>query len=282
LLNFKCIEKLKRFDFDADTVEGAVNYLKNRAIQFLSIGYKLSVIDKYEFGAIAYFKDSKDNIFQSIYITKPFRSKGLYKKYVTHTILTTQECGIEDYLLDNKIKYRMEDPLDGVRPEYYMIQKYYGDKKAERSGLYLMNHIDEGLAILEEIGASYYAKKAFCIHPLVQSDESLKEYFEYLQNIPVNADEPYQGALLLAMEYRSVANAYLSKREINSLDDIQLSVLKDVNDMLIADKVQNRKDFELFHLGKHERSNELDSYFKNWLRKLDISEERYEYLKSLL
>lgn len=273
---------MKRFDFDADTVEGAVNYLKNRAIQFLSLGYKLLVIDEYEFGAIAYFKDGNGDVFQSIYIIKSFRSKGIYKKYVTHIILTTEECGIEDYLLDNQINYHMEDPLDGFRPEYYMIQKYYGDKKAERSGLYLMNHIDEGLTILEEIGASYFARKAFCIHPLVQSDEALKEYFESLQNWPVNSDEPYQGALLLAMEYRSVANAYLSKREITSLDDIQLSILKDVNDMLIADKVQNRKDFELFHLGKHERSNELDSYFKNWLRKLDISEERYEFLKSLL
>lgn len=55
---------MKRFDFDADTVEGAVNYLKNRSIQFLRLGYKLLVIDQYEFGAIAYFKDSSDNIFQ--------------------------------------------------------------------------------------------------------------------------------------------------------------------------------------------------------------------------
>lgn len=147
-----------------------------------------------------------------------------------------------------------------------------------------MNHIDEGLAILEKIGASYYAKKAFCIHPLVQSDEALKEYFEYVKDASYNRDkyEPYPESLLLAMEYRAVANAYLSKREITSLDDIQLSVMKDVNDMLIADKVQNRKDFELFHLGKHERSNELDSYFKNWLRKFDISEERYEQLKSII
>jgi hypothetical protein len=52
--------------------------------------------------------------------------------------------------------------------------------------------------------------------------------------------------------------------------------------MLIADKIQNRKDFELYHLGKHERSSELDSYFKNWLERLDITEEFYQETKKEL
>jgi len=55
--------------------------------------------------------------------------------------------------------------------------------------------------------------------------------------------------------------------------------LKEVNDMLISDKIQNRKDFEIYHLGKHERSSQLDQYFKNWLTKLDISEEQYQEFK---
>ena len=52
--------------------------------------------------------------------------------------------------------------------------------------------------------------------------------------------------------------------------------------ILIADKIQNRKDFELYHLGKHERSDELDSYFKNWLERLNISEEFYQETKNEL
>jgi hypothetical protein len=69
---------------------------------------------------------------------------------------------------------------------------------------------------------------------------------------------------------------------INSLDDIRLSPLKDVNDMLIADKIQNRKDFELYHLGTHDRSEQLDQYFKNWLEKLEVSEDFYNETKSFL
>jgi hypothetical protein len=84
------------------------------------------------------------------------------------------------------------------------------------------------------------------------------------------------------MEYRRVANNYLSKRMINSIDEIELSPLKDVNDMLIADKVQNRKDFELYHLDTHERSDVLDQYFKNWLIRLGITEERYQELVKLI
>lgn len=52
--------------------------------------------------------------------------------------------------------------------------------------------------------------------------------------------------------------------------------------MLIVDKVQNRKDFELYHLGKHKRSNELNQYFKNWLERLSISEDKYHHLKQLI
>ena len=40
---------------------------------------------------------------------------------------------------------------------------------------------------------------------------------------------------------------------------------KDCCDMLLADKLQNRKDFRLYHLGKHERTKELDHYFDLWI-----------------
>ena len=51
----------------------------------------------------------------------------------------------------------------------------------------------------------------------------------------------------------------------------------------IADKIQNRKDFELYHELTHPRSKELIQYFKNWLEKLGVSEEAYqEYKKRLM
>jgi hypothetical protein len=159
--------------------------------------------------------------------------------------------------------------------EYQIISDFYGDKITNRSGVKLMNHIDEGLYILEKIGSSDVAKRAYSLHPIIQDDKSLVENQHLLKNID-------SDVIIASIEYRSVANEYLSKRDINSIDEIRLSPLKDVNDMLIADKIQNRKDFELYHLGKHERSSELDQYFKNWLERLNISEEFYQEIKKEL
>ena len=84
------------------------------------------------------------------------------------------------------------------------------------------------------------------------------------------------------MEYRNIANAHLSHRKIFYLDEIKLSPLKIVNDMLIADKIQNRKDFEIYHKNRHKRSEELDCYFRDWLRRLSISEDVYNKIKEIL
>jgi len=159
--------------------------------------------------------------------------------------------------------------------EYRIISDFYGDQIAKRSGVQLMNHIDEGLYILEKIGASDYAKRAYCLHPIVQDDQSLKENSHLLKDIDYRV-------IINTIEYRSVANEYLSRREIKSIDEVRLSPLKDVNDMLIADKIQNRKDFELYHLGAHDRSEQLDKYFKNWLERLEVSEDFYNETKSFL
>lgn len=53
--------------------------------------------------------------------------------------------------------------------------------------------------------------------------------------------------MLLGMEYRSTANNYLSFK--SATEQIKLSPITDVNHMLVADKVQNRKDFEIYHKG---------------------------------
>lgn len=147
--------------------------------------------------------------------------------------------------------------------EYKLISEFYGERRAERSQVLLMNHINEGIKILQRIYATTPAMLAFAIHPLLQSDGDLAmEYPKIARQVDVYA-------LGLAMEYRSVANEYLSHRSINHISEIRLSPLKSVNDMLVADKVQNYKDFILYHHGTHPRSKELHQYFRNWLEKLD-------------
>jgi hypothetical protein len=91
------------------------------------------------------------------------------------------------------------------------------------------------------------------------------------------------------MEYRARANDWLSNKVTQHerggyyMNGKPSSVvLHEVKLMLIGDKIQNRKDFELYHKGKHERSAELDLYFKEWLKFLDVTEERYQEVIEML
>ena len=153
---------------------------------------------------------------------------------------------------------------------YVLVQEFYGDQRAQRSQVKLMHHIDEGLMILDWLGASLTTQEAYCIHPILQSDQALSANW---QN---RFDQLAPQVIILCMEYRKTANAYLSTRAIHDLDEISLSVLPEVNQMLIADKVQNYKDFLIYHKGSHSRSEALDKYFQNWLTKLAISMEQFE------
>jgi len=146
-----------------------------------------------------------------------------------------------------------------MKTPFEVISEFYGDRKAERSQVPLINHITEGLAILDMIQASQIAKDAFCFHPLVQCNVL---GFDYLKDYA-----PY----VLTVEYSNRANDYLCCPDtdyVSSNDDIFGLVglmSKDCRDMLIADKIQNRKDFTIHHSGSHKRSMELNSYFDKWL-----------------
>lgn len=159
---------------------------------------------------------------------------------------------------------------------YLAIAEFYGSRTAARSGVLLIRHIDEGLRILDAIGADLDAKQAFCIHPLLQADADLKT--SLLPGSIFSKYDPDTNVVVLAMEYRRVANAYLSDRCVSENDVFELSPLPSVNQMLIADKVQNRNDFEIYHSLTHERAATLALYFRNWLLKLGISEEQYHLL----
>jgi len=143
-----------------------------------------------------------------------------------------------------------------MRNAYKLIKNYYGDDVAKRSGVKLMNHIDEGIDILRSIGADDDTIDAYCLHPILQSDENFNN------NYTMDFTGISTSSLLLAMEYRRVANSYLSK---NKIEDFVGFTNDRIKQMLYADKVQNEKDFALYHEGTHERSKELREYFNNWL-----------------
>lgn len=175
--------------------------------------------------------------------------------------------------------------------EYKMIQAFYGDRRAKRSQVPLMNHIDEGLLVLDAIQAHGIAKQAWCLHPIVQDpchDQlmciSLGENGLSRSSGPL-VSMPGYG---LARQYAQVANAYLCKAQT---DDVTMEydphkgnvklydllmregiVPHDVStvvwQMLYADKLQNQKDFRKYHFATHERAVQLDLYFIRWINYL--------------
>lgn len=159
--------------------------------------------------------------------------------------------------------------------EYRAIAQHYGQQTARRSGVPLIRHIDEGLLVLEAIGAERLESRAYCLHPLVQGDDDLRANFGALASFDADV-------VALAMEYRWIANGYLSPHPSRPPSEITLSPLAAVNRMLVADKVQNYKDFLRYHRDSHPRADRLDEYFRQWLQRLEITPERFEELRRLL
>lgn len=169
--------------------------------------------------------------------------------------------------------------------EYKCISAFYEGKSAKRSKVPYMQHIDEGLIIMKDLGASEEAMRAYCVHPIFQEDHDLKSMWDDPSSVfeacSLNPSKQklHWTTVVLAMEYRSVANAHLSYHSPNLP---KLSPIKEVNDMLRADKIQNCKDFELHNSGV-ENAKRLSQYFHDeWFVALDISEEQYGmFLKKL-
>lgn len=267
-----------RFNHDANTLEEAREYLLYRAEQLLIDNIKFvrfEPVHRIFPGVVtAIYKDNTYNIeYAAHYVLKDFRGKSLYPvvyRHVGKPIITFWDCHLTTYLSNNRIPYKIASNFLNTR-EYEAIEKHYGSIKARRSGIHYMNHIDEGLALLRYINSSDNACRAFCLHPMLQIDSDFQRYYATYVT-----DNPW--VMALAVEYRNVANAYLSPMGKRKVEDIQLSPIKEVNEMLVADKIQNRKDFEA-HKEKYGNAAELDYYFRAWLERLDVSELTYQYLK---
>lgn len=162
--------------------------------------------------------------------------------------------------------------------EYKLIKKIYGDRKAVRSQVPYINHIDEGLFILDTLfPEDILVQKAFCLHPVFQEDQ------DFIRNSSLNFDNLDPRAIILAMEYRHVANAHLPKHDVRLPEEISLGPLESsMMRMLIADKIQNCKDFETYN-HNHPKAERLRHYFhKEWFPRLNITKEIYSFMSSSL
>ena len=273
-----------RFAMDADDRATAWRYLEERAYQAaidswrpVSLEPEPLVEAGREWGVRGRVqRDGREA--QSIYVYASARGTGHLKRFllaVPQPVVTTPDCDIESYLRHVGAEYEVVAAITDT-PEYKTIEAFYGDRAAARSKQLLMHHIDEGLQVLAQRRASLRAMKAFCLHPIVQEDTALAAAYPRIATLTVDA-----AVLALALEYRNIANATLSTRVIADASDIALSPLAEVNEMLVADKLQNWKDFVLHHRGTHPRSAALDRYFAAWHERLGISAERARWFEAL-
>lgn len=161
-----------------------------------------------------------------------------------------------------------------MKRELAAITEFYGDRRAERSGVPLINHIHEGLIVLNEIHAWHASYSVYCLHPIIQSDADFNKGVNLLKDVT----SPKVAAL--TCEYRHTANAWLSDKVDDNMMLMGMpkkSPHEAVNNALIADKVQNRADFEIYHRD-HPRARQLSLYFRIWLETLGVSEKEYQEL----
>lgn len=275
-----------RFELDARDVQTTLTYFRNRAVQLLHddddwswSGQVTPLVHDagegaMEWGSETVFHDRQGHPFVSVYVYAGARGRGHLRRHADarppeQRYLTTPGCGIFDALAHIDPRTLMAAPICAW-PEYLAIEREYGGQQARRSGVYLMHHIDEGLRVLHRwLHGSDRAKRAWCLHPLVQSDADLRRSYDAGL---LDAFEP--GVVALALEYRSFANAFLSPMQSHpgygDPSRIAMSPLAEVGAMLKADKLQNCKDFRLYHRDTHPRTLHLQRYFESWLAALGL------------
>lgn len=250
-------------NYDAETIEEAQEYLAYRNKQLLKFGVTISEEIHCEDSIVTFYNSPKGNFYGSIYVLKQFRGNQVYIKRLQQfqiAVITLEECKLSSYLKKIKCSHTIFKHSEA----YKLIQTVYKDKRAERSNVPFIYHIDEGGFILNKLGASETVKDAYYLHPLLQSDED----FNKNKSLPFNDINP--ETLILAVEYRRVANSYLSNMDVS---DFVGFTNNEIRLMLLADKIQNYKDFLLYHKGTHFKSGILEEYFLNWFNLLEISLE---------
>ncbi len=271
-----------RFDHHAHDPAGTLEYFAGRAAQFLhddgdwSWSGVVTPLTHHGlvWGTETLLHDIHGHPFVSVYVLAGQRGRGHLRRHAAarppgQRYLTSPGCGIHDVLAHLDPASVLAAPISGW-PEYVAIEHHYGDACARRSGVPYMQHIDEGLRVLHRwLGASDRAKRAWCLHPLVQGDEDLRRSHD------AGSLDPFEPAVLtLALEYRNIANAFLSPSESHpgyaDPGEITLSPLAEVNAMLVADKLQNYKDFLRHHRAGHPRADRLEHYFQAWLTRLGV------------
>lgn len=262
---------MKRFPTTASTPGVARRYYRERALQGLPRGWRLDALtEQVEANGVpwaveAQLRDPSGERARSLFCLDGGMEPSRLERWLARcsTPVVTHSRPASALLEAHDIPHtRVPEPTDVC---YLAVQHLYGDRRALRSGRFLMAHIDEGLFLLATRGAAPEVCQAFCLHPLVQGDEELAASLSTLAGLPA-------VPVALAMEYRHRANAHLPHHRPATPNP---GPLPEIVEMLVADKIQNRKDFEVSLRGHIPNTLRLDAYFQEWFAALGISEDVY-------
>jgi len=273
---------LPRRPQEATTEAEILQYYITRARQLWHEGWRWNQqLETLDVAFRTVFTDAHGKPHASYYVLAQHHGQGHYRRLMAQEslpIVTITDCHIEQILEHLNVPYvRGGEILDCA--EYRLVEAVFGDECDERTGQYKMNHIDEGLAVLTYLGASKRAKRAYCLHPLVQDDASLSKYFDAISGA-LDSIAGGGTSLALAMEFRNRANAGLPEAAMSACGPLT-SPLAEVNHMLIADKVQNLKDFEAFQVDSPVSRDWLANHYARWLEELGVADQ-YPSLRKML
>lgn len=258
------------YNKDSNDVNEAIEYLKNRSIQLLKYDIFCTNIQITNFGVITdYIKTTKfgDNITESkyfgAYIFKDYRGRKILKEVSKSKgyFINLPENQLYPYLFRAGIKHTTSSVEYYNDTAYRGIVKYLGNKKVESTPVYQIHKVEYGLAILNWMNANKLCQQATCIMPKIYDDKDLAENwqeFSYKDDIK---------SMLLAMETKNLLKLN-SVGKTSNCNLMQISNLKEVNDMLIATAIKNFFIFER-HKEMYARPILISQHFSSWLNKFN-------------
>lgn len=159
--------------------------------------------------------------------------------------------------------------------EWALIKAFYGDRVAERSRQPLMNHINEGLALLAAMDADDVCMRGFIVHPLVQvkgPENDLEPV--YLGMDLLDSWHMACGMKRLNIQLTHIRHGSRNKGQMprhwgthyeaafNTLPKANPLMSKCILQMILADKQQNLKDLHFHMWGRITDAEHLEEHLE--------------------
>jgi len=265
---------------EASTWPELEQYFATRARQLWHEGWRWSQhLENIGVGCRTEFTSAAGERFASYYVLAQYHGQGHFKRLVNSDplpIVTITDCHIEQILDHIGARYlRAGSLLDSA--EYRLVEAVLADSRNEE-GVFLMNHVDEGLAVLADLGSGEVTKRTFCLLPLVAEESARARYYDALDQAltPIPGG---QAALALAISVRELVGG-LRPDQISAPTELERRSDRPVMDLLTAEVVLRRKALSLSSLEETAKA-ELDARYQEHICALGAAGQ-YLHLKNLL